>query len=131
MDQKVLMDELGTLDAAGLASSYVVYSEGGHSKSLVTVALDTGLPTGGLAKGTNLIGKTISGGIFAGSVYADYSAGDTEIQIKYEPQSCNDGGLPGTCKNTGGCKFELLSCELLFVNIPSFTVCVSTLSAYR
>lgn len=107
LDQKVLMDELGTQDTAGLASAYVVYSEGGHSKSLVTVKLDTGLPTGGLAKGTNLIGKTISGGIFTGSVYADYSKGDTEIQMKYEPQSCYDGGLPGTSKNTGGCLVSL------------------------
>lgn len=102
----VLADTVKWKDA--FESVKKIYEEGGHSKSVVTIKItdkkgsSQGLEES-LDKGTVLTGLTISGDTFRGSVYADYSKGDTEIKMKYEPQKCYEGGLTGTYKDSLNC----------------------------
>ena len=140
-DQTVLEELLHLRTAESFTAAEAVYRKGGHSKSIATVTLKTGL-SGDIVKGTELYGIDKDERDVIGTAAMDYKKGDTVIEFVYPatkkdetPYDCHVGGLPEDKQERDGCKFfccgalgwlSLLCCG--FATQPSYLLICFDLS---
>lgn len=82
LDQQEIEDQLSIGSDVSFQKAKKIYSEGGHSKSVAVVNLDSPL-TGALSKYTAVSGVNADGQAVYGKVYADYVNGSASIEIQY------------------------------------------------
>jgi len=102
LDQKSLEDAIYTEFNFPSVKGMAIYSQGGHSKSIVTITLDAPLPRA-VAKKTAFTGSESGGGIMNGKAYEETPAGSTTLKILYEPKKCMVGALKEGDKVFDGC----------------------------
>lgn len=103
-DQSKMEAVLGLDTTEGYADARKIYEDGGHSKSIVTVTLDSPL-TKTVPVDTKISGSTYTGDLFVGEAYEEAAAGETELKIKYAPGVCQVGALAEVDRNSDGCLF--------------------------
>jgi len=103
-DQSKMETALLLETTQGYADARAIYENGGHSKSIVTVTLDSPL-TSAVAKKTKISGSTYTGDLFIGEAYEEAAAGATELILKYAPGVCQVGALAEVDRNSDGCLF--------------------------
>lgn len=104
IDQIRMEAVLGLGTNAGYAAAKAIYENGGASKSIVTVTLDSAL-TESVAKKTKFSGSDYTGSLFVGELYEDALVGASEIKLKYAPGTCQVGAFADVDRITDGCLF--------------------------
>jgi len=103
-DQSKFEVPLNTETDAGYAAAKAIYENGGHSKSIVTVTLDSPL-TSTIAKKTKFSGSSYTGDLFVGEAYEEAESGSTELKLKYAPGTCQVGALAEVDRKSDGCLY--------------------------
>lgn len=91
-DQAAMEAKIATKDAAGFALGKAIYEDGGNSKSVGTLTLDSPLLVA-IAKGAVVSGSSMTGNVVTATAYAAYDVGATTIDVKYTPMTCLIGAL--------------------------------------
>jgi len=118
-DQAGLETAIGAKTDAAFADGLAVYESGGSSKAVATLTLFTPLAAD-VAKGTIMAGSVVSGAVVTASAYSDFAAGDTTIDLKYDPTTCQEGALPVDSQVTSGC-FESSGTVFDGTNVLAYT----------
>jgi len=91
-DQAAMEAKIAIKDDANFALGKAIYEEGGNSKSVGTLTLDSPLLVA-IAKGAVVSGSDISANVVTATAYTDYDVGATTIDVKYTPMTCLIGAL--------------------------------------
>lgn len=107
LDQQMIEQQLALKTAQSFDVAKNIYTQGAHSKSVATVTLNSGI-LNAVPAGTSVSGSSPSGTEIVGTIYKDYSAGATSIEIQYQTiaiQSSYVGCQVGASAtpNTDGC----------------------------
>ena len=99
--------ELAKCTPESLRAAERIYSEGGYSKSVAEITLNSALVSA-VSSGTKVTGTAMDGSQVVGKAYEDYSTGSTSFAIQYQTSdsqanyvNCQVGGLASP--NTDGC----------------------------
>jgi hypothetical protein len=110
LDQKIMEEQVGFLNADSFAVAQKIYEQGGNSKSFATLTLTSPLETAATV-GVALNGETDAGTEAYGTAYEAAASGATELKVLYtlskeieSATACRVGGLPTTSTIMTGCK---------------------------
>jgi hypothetical protein len=88
---------------AGFDSAYLIYTKGGHSKSVATLSVPSGLGAS-MKRDAKVVGLSTTGEQIVLAALEDTAAAATSIQLVYITDNCYVGGLDEADRVLTGCK---------------------------
>jgi len=101
-DQAAMESAIEAKTVEAFAAGLAIYENGGGSKGVGSLTLSTPLAADVL-KNTMMTGTGVGGKVVVASAYADFAAGATSIDLKYEPATCQEAaGVTDGCFVSSG-----------------------------